>query len=209
MTTKTESTAEGQAFKIKTATIPIVGTSPLSFGRHHEESKHGENESHDQYERRTFPEKTHYDHTTGEVYVPPLMFKKSLEVAPAFLNLGTIPGKGSSTYTKFFLSALMITDPVYIGQKISDGRDEVLFVNPMGKRNSGTRVKRWFKTFDEWAGILKVTILNSDIVTEKIFERVLIASGIFVGVGRFRPQNGGFYGRFKPNGEIIYEDLAI
>ena len=207
MSSKTIS--EGQAFKIKTATIPIIGTSPLSFGRHHEEPRNGENESHDAYERRTFLEKVHYDHATGEVFIPPMMFKKSLEAAPAFINLGTIPGKGSATYTKFFLSALMVTDKVYIGKKISDARAESFFVNPGGKKNSGTRVVRWFGTFDEWAGTLKVTILNSDIVTERVFERVITAAGIFVGVGRFRPHLGGFYGRFKLNGLITYENVVI
>jgi hypothetical protein len=209
MINKTTNKQSQSAFKICTVSVPIVGTSPLSFGRHHQMPKLNENESPDLYERRTFREKTHYDHQTGEVFIPPMCFKKSLEEAPAFLNLGTIPEKKGATYNKFFLSAIMITDRVYIGCKIDEAREEVFFVNPQGKKNAGTRVQRWFATFDNWGGTLTTTILNADILTPEIFERGLIGAGIFVGVGRFRPQNRGFYGRFKPTGEFNYEDVII
>jgi hypothetical protein len=161
MSTKSKSkTTETPPFKIQVVTIPLVGTSPLSFGKHHETPKLGENESADAYERRTFLEKTHYDHQSGEVFLPPMMLKKSLEEAPKFLNLGTIPGKKGATYDKFFLSANQVTDPIFIGKKITDARHESFFVNPQGQKNASKRVVRWFATFDEWEGIAKVTIFK-------------------------------------------------
>jgi len=40
-------------------------------------------------------------------------------------------------------------------------------------------------------------IVMDDLITEDVFKRHLEAAGQFVGVGRFRPENGGFYGRFE------------
>jgi hypothetical protein len=34
-------------------------------------------------------------------------------------------------------------------------------------------------------------------VTEEVFRNVLEQAGAFIGIGRFRPRNNGFYGRFK------------
>jgi hypothetical protein len=40
-------------------------------------------------------------------------------------------------------------------------------------------------------------------ITEEVFKLHLEESGKFIGIGRFRPQNNGFYGRFKVN-EIVW-----
>ena len=34
-------------------------------------------------------------------------------------------------------------------------------------------------------------------VTEDVFKNILEQAGAFIGIGRFRPRNNGFYGRFK------------
>jgi len=36
-----------------------------------------------------------------------------------------------------------------------------------------------------------------EIITKEVFERTLTMAGQFIGIGRFRPQNNGFYGRFE------------
>jgi len=35
-----------------------------------------------------------------------------------------------------------------------------------------------------------------DIITEEVFRQVLVSAGLVVGLGRFRPESRGFYGRF-------------
>ena len=35
-----------------------------------------------------------------------------------------------------------------------------------------------------------------DTITEPVFEQVIHESGNFIGIGRFRPENGGYYGRY-------------
>jgi hypothetical protein len=36
-----------------------------------------------------------------------------------------------------------------------------------------------------------------DLIDEKTFTETIEAMGKFIGVGRFRPEKGGLYGRFK------------
>ena len=40
-------------------------------------------------------------------------------------------------------------------------------------------------------------LILDDILNEEVFLKVLQAAGQFIGIGRFRPQNKGYYGRFE------------
>jgi hypothetical protein len=196
--------------------IQIAGVAPISFGRRHETPKLSKDESADAYEQRTFREKTHYDHDTGVVFVPAMALKKAIEEAAKYLSI-SIPGKGKETYTKNFRAGVMVTEPAYLmvekptkekaeqeksvpeltNIKLSDGREEAIFVSSQGRSGSGSRVKRYFLTFDNWQLSSRVTVLDGTI-TQEIFEYVLTQAGKFIGIGRFRPSiSGGFYGRFR------------
>ncbi len=54
----------------------------------------------------------------------------------------------------------------------------------------------------EWKGEVTFHILD-ETVTEEVFKLHLEEGGKFIGIGRFRPQNNGFYGRFKVN-EMVW-----
>ena len=45
-----------------------------------------------------------------------------------------------------------------------------------------------------------------DIITESVFAQVLRSAGLLVGLGRFRPENRGFYGRFQVDSIKWIED---
>ena len=60
---------------------------------------------------------------------------------------------------------------------------------------SNKRVPRTFPIIPQWEGDLSVLILD-ETITEDIFTRVMQHAGSFIGIGRFRPENGGFNGRF-------------
>ena len=55
---------------------------------------------------------------------------------------------------------------------------------------------------DSWGGIVEVIVLDETVLqTSKttgltILEDVCRGAGQFIGLGRFRPRNNGFYGRF-------------
>jgi hypothetical protein len=77
----------------------------------------------------------------------------------------------------------------------ADGFQDVSRPRRSGDR-SGKRVWRNFPRFDNWKADVNFYIL-ADEITEDVFDEALRQSGAFVGIGRFRPEKGGFYGRFE------------
>jgi hypothetical protein len=57
-------------------------------------------------------------------------------------------------------------------------------------------VTRRYPVFDSWTGIAHFTITD-DQITPEMFEAHVRAAGMLVGIGRFRPETGGTYGRFR------------
>lgn len=180
---------------MKTCIATLEATTAYSQSRMHDTPKL-EKERMDEYELRTWRNKAHVE--SGEIYIPPMAFKQALDTAARRLGV-QIPGKGKSTYTKHFLSGVLVMDKLMTGAMIDDCRGEWINANSDGVRGSGKRVKRCFPTIQTWGGKVPFYILD-DVIDTKIFERVLAEAGSFIGIGRFRPENGGFYGRFTVAG---------
>lgn len=177
---------------MKKAVVKIMGKSPLSFSKYVQEPKK-DKENPGDYEERTWSERTHYD-SKGEVFIPPMMFKNALSEAAKYRG-EQIPGKGKSNYTKHFEAGIFINEPVMLGIKKEDVKKESLYVPSDGRRGGTTRVIRHFPKIEEWTGTANFLILD-DIITKDVFERHLADAGNFIGIGRFRPRNNGYYGRF-------------
>lgn len=178
-----------------------------------------EKESFDAYEERIWREKAHSD-DKGHVYIPPMAFKFALIEAAKLLG-EKIKGMGNATWTKRFTVGAHSLDPVYLyamkaGKtqpiKKEDLDREVIhtnmqpilkddlvyewvYCNADGKRGGSTRVYRCFPTMQHWSGVLKFELYDAKI-TKEVFERTIRECGNFVGVGRFRCEKGGTYGRF-------------
>lgn len=177
---------------MKKVRVKITGKSPLSFSKYVQEPKK-DRENPADYEERTWHERIHVD-AKGEVFVPPMMFKNALSEAAKYRS-EQIQGKGKSTYTKHFEAGVMVIDPMPLGIKKEDVKKETLYVPSDGKRGGTTRVLRHFPKIENWSGTATFLILD-DVITRDVFERHLIDAGNFIGVGRFRPRNNGYYGRF-------------
>ena len=65
-----------------------------------------------------------------------------------------------------------------------------------GIRGSGKRVEKCFPVIPSWTGEVTFYVLD-ETVTQEVFKNILEQAGAFIGIGRFRPRNNGFYGRFK------------
>lgn len=180
---------------MKTCIATIQSTTAYSQSRMHDTPKL-EKERPDEYEVRTWRNKAHVE--DGEIYIPPMAFKQALDTAAKRLGI-QIPGKGKSTYTKHFLSGVLVMDKLMTGHKIADCQGETINANSDGVRGSGKRVKRTFPTIANWSGKVPFYILD-ETIDNRTFERVLEEAGSFIGIGRFRPENGGFYGRFSVAG---------
>jgi hypothetical protein len=185
---------------MNTATIQISGTSPYSQSKYIDPEAHPANgkETKDAFEKRTWRHRVHRG--KGDVsYIPPMAMKKSLTAAAPYL--GKIPGQGNATYTKRFRSGLLIVDEIPLlhpnGERVKfdDWEGEWLFLDANGKPG-GTRVKRCMPCVRDWSATVRIYVAD-EVIDEDVLRRVLVDAGRLVGVGRFRPENGGFYGRFE------------
>lgn len=178
---------------MRTATVTLKSASPYSQARHYTTPKL-ERETNPDYEARTWRDRLH---TTpeGEVFIPPMSFKNCIAEAAKYMGR-QIPGKGKSTYTKHFEAGLMVMEPLHLGIQKEDVQGEWLFVPSDGVRGSGKRVDKCFPVIHNWEGVVNFYILD-EIITKEVFEQHLIDAGSFIGIGRFRPRNNGYYGRFN------------
>lgn len=175
---------------MRTCTVTVTGQAPYSASRAHEEEKLPK-ETADAFEQRTWRSKAHVE--KGRVFIPPMAFKMGLDRAAKMIGR-QIPGKGKATYTKFFESGVIVTDPVFIADEAAIQKERI-HANADGVRGSGKRVWRNFPRLDEWSGTVTFHII-ADEITKEVFEEAATYAGLAVGVGRFRPERGGYFGRF-------------
>lgn len=158
------------------------------------QSEPNEKESKAKFEERCWREKAHANEA-GEIFIPAMSLKYAVDEACKRLGL-QIPGQGKTRYTKYFEAGQYCMEGPTIGIKVADVPGEWVYCNADGKRGSGTRVMRCFPVIAQWKATAKFAVLDEKI-PEDVFEQCLRESGLYVGIGRFRPQNQGFYGRFK------------
>jgi len=179
---------------MKTYQATLRGTSPYSQSRHYTIEKL-DKELHDAYDRRTWRNRMHID-DSGVVFIPPMAIKNCLSEAAKFLGI-QIKGKAKATYTKHFEAGLMVIEPISLGIKAADVQSETLFVPASGKRGDGRRVDRVFPFIPSgWTGITTMHVID-ETITEDVLREHLEEAGKLIGIGRFRPRNNGYYGRFQ------------
>lgn len=187
---------------MRVVTATLESLSPYSQSKFYDVQKGGtrpggtQTETHKDYEARTWRERCHVD-ADGEVFMPPMAFKNCLSEIAKYISV-QIPGKGKSTYTKHFEAGVMVLEGLPLGVKKDDVEGEWHFVPASGRRGDGKRVQKCFPVFRSWKGTVTFHILD-DVITPQVFEQHLRDAGNFIGIGRFRPRNNGYYGRFKVN----------
>ena len=121
-------------------------------------------------------------------HIPGIYFRNSfVEAAKQF----KITGKGKSTYSKLAGSTLQIKEE-YI--PIEPGKYEpykIAAVNPMTKgRMMVTRPR-----FNKWSAQFTVQLLDDSLPIE-ILNVLVIHAGQYVGIGDWRPDKKGMFGKF-------------
>jgi hypothetical protein len=125
-----------------------------------------------------------------------MAFKLALVAANRY---DSIKLEKQKTFTKLFEAGVApVPDPVPIGIREDEITGETLFVPSDGVAGGGKRVWKTFPVAPagKWRGSVQFTIFD-DRITPEIFERVCKNAGMFVGVGRWRPERNGLYGRFE------------
>jgi hypothetical protein len=180
---------------MKKATVTLRSLTPITFGKFHQTPKLNK-ELHEDYERRTWREKTHYDPKKLEVYIPGIMIANCIRESAKFMSK-QIPGKGKATYTKHFDSGIFIKDNISIHPNKEQLTDfSAVHVPSDGQRGGTKRVIRYFPRFESWEGTFEI-IVGDDIITADVMEEVLNNAGSLIGMGTWRPRNRGNNGRFE------------
>jgi hypothetical protein len=186
----------------------LRSVSPYSQSKAYEvDSPQGE--SYDDYYRRTWRNHMHVD-KDGMVIIPGGCFKNSLSESAKFLSI-SVPGKGKATYTKHFEAGILVGSSPSTGIKAADINYEKLFLPPDGRRGSGKRIWKYYPLIPNWEVDVEFLILDDTVLqtstkdrTRTVFQDVLEADGEYIGIGRFRPRNNGYYGRF----EVLKLDIS-
>lgn len=182
-------------------TVTIVGKTALSQSRAHDVPKL-DGERPDDYDKRTWRSKLNI--SGNSVCIPAHGVMQAL-AAGAKYSKRQIPGQGKATWTQKFVAGIaLLEDPILNIDPATVG-SIMISANADGVRGSGKRVNRtfpiippgWKTTFDVW--------ILDPIITEQIFAEILGVAGMFIGVGRFRPEKGGTNGRFAAE-KIIWQD---
>lgn len=174
-----------------TVTATLKGTTPYSQSKAIT-SPRGDDEDYRAWEERVWRERLHRD-GDGMVFVPPMAIKNCLSEYAKYRS-DNVPGKGSAKYTKYFEAGVMVPEPITLGIKADDVPGEWLFLPSDGKRGGGKRVWKCYPVIHQWEG--KVTVIVLDEMVKPVVEDYLTGAGRYIGIGRFRPRNNGFYGRF-------------
>jgi len=179
---------------MNTVTASIVGLAPIQFSKYIQTPRNNR-ESPQDYEARTWQERMHVNPKTGRLFIPGMAFKKSMDSVARFLG-DKIKGKRNATWTKHFLSGVLPNGNAELDITPDKAEKYPLFVPSDGKPGGGTRVLRFFPIIREWATEITFTIIDDEI-TQDIFKRHLEQAGQLVGVLAFRPEHGGYFGRFE------------
>jgi len=188
---------------MKIADASLVSLSSYSQSRKHNESRK-DKEPWEDYEERTWRLRQHVA-PDGHVFIPPMSFAFSIQTAAQYLSM-PIPGKGQSKYTKHFKSGIIVPEGPVLPDLAAEVRGEWFDMHANGRRGSGTRVPRCYPMIDHWEAEVTYYVLDDQIPTE-VFEYHLREAGNFIGIGRFRPENGGFNGRFRVE-QVTWRETA-
>jgi hypothetical protein len=174
----------------------IKSCSPLSWSRRLDQLKKPGEDDH-AMEERLWRDRFWTD-DQGTILVPEMAIKNSLVDAAAYRG-EKIAGKNMKTWTEKFKAGVLCFEPMLLGvtKDALDAEWRDVPASPgKGKRGMGQRVLKCFPRLLQWSGIVSLLIVE-DSITETVFRDHLETVGKFIGWGRFRPINGGYYGRFE------------
>ncbi len=187
------------------ATITLVGIAPYGQSRQHDEPKL-DGEGMNDYDVRTWRHKMTVETRDGKrtVVIPAHGMQQCIAAAAKY-SKRQIPGQGKATWTAKFTSGIALIENPSLNVDPDTVNSITISANADGIRGSGKRVPRRFPSIPAgWSTTFDVYILDP-IITEQIFREMLELAGMFIGIGQFRPQNGGTAGRFRLE-KLVWQD---
>ena len=180
---------------ITTIEFSLESITPLSWSRYLEDARKP-GESHDDCDERTWRDKI-WATKDGDVYIPGICIHKAIVAAAGKAALGA-PGKGQRKIKGYLESGIMVPDDMLLGVKVDEMQSVRLHVPSDGKKGGGTRVPRRFPLIDAWTGEGTILVLDDYLVAHTpLIKEAFEYAGVINGLGRWRPQREGQFGRFK------------
>lgn len=179
------------------AQLTLEGLGPYSQSRQHDEP-FLEGESHNDYDKRTWRSKLNVATRDGKptIVVPAHGVMQAIAAAAKY-SKRQIPGQGKATWTAKFTAGIALLEDPAMNIDPATVASVTISANSDGRRGSGTRVPRRFPVIDTgWQMTFEVYILDP-IIIESVFREMVEIAGMFIGIGRFRPEKGGTNGRFR------------
>ena len=178
--------------KIVTAIATLKSLSPYSQSRFTDQKKKP-SESYEDFENRTWLDKGHYT-PDGFACIPMMALKTAICAGAKFKNK---PMKGKQTYTKHFVSGVLPMKDAKLNVRREDVTKDAVLCASDGKKGGkgGSSVVRVFPVIPSWECEAEFAVID-ELIGEAVFREMLEAAGQFIGFGRFRVENGGYYGRF-------------
>jgi hypothetical protein len=181
--------------KTSVATVTLVGMSPLSHSRQHDDPWL-DGERPEDYDNRTWRSKLNVGVRDGKpTVVHPAHGILQCFASGARYSKRKIEGQGQATWTAKFEAGLAVLEDPALNIDPETVVGVTISCNVDGVRGSGKRVPRKFPVMPVWETTFDVLILDP-IITETIFREMVEIAGLYVGLGRFRPGKGGTNGRF-------------
>lgn len=166
----------------------IEGTTPIIFNRFRDTQIEGKSKKRTGAIAEAEIEDKLYQDEDGNTLLPSVYLKNCItEAAKQF----KIVGKGKSTYSKLVASTVDI-EPFMI--ELKAGKYEVFrisAVNPMTKGRMMTERPR----YNKWSVSFEI-ILNDPAIPASVINEILEHAGKYVGVGDWRPEKKGMFGKF-------------
>lgn len=180
------------AFDHAVATVHFTGLSPYSSSAPIRTPRGGLTP--DAHEEKFWRERINVN-ADGFAVFPAMAFKNGLTAAAKGKQMKLV---GRKTYIDAITAGIFNMEDVLIEPKIAfaDVPFERRFVPPDGKRGGSSRVWKNFPILHAWGGSVQIFVLDLRI-NERVLTEHLEFFGKFVGLGRFRPESNGYYGRFR------------
>jgi hypothetical protein len=167
--------------------VTIEGTTPILFNRFRDVAIEGKSKKRTGAMAESDVEDKLYIQD-GKTQLPATYLRNSIVEASKQFK---IVGKGKSTYSKLIASTVDI-EPFYI--ELDADKYEIFrisAVNPMTKGRMMTERPK----YNNWKASFEI-ILNDDAVPVSVLNEVLEHAGKYVGVGDWRPEKKGMFGKF-------------
>lgn len=186
---------------LKTCVVKIEGKSPYSPARGIDPELMMKGESHDAFDKRIWREKATLD-ADGHVVIPPSSVQIGLYMAAKGMDLKFGKKAGAGFIETGVLA--MENHPLFLPTGARIVKDDLeptrLFLPSDGKAlhkgGKGSRVWRTFPIIHAWSAELTVEIFHEELQRKEVMKPLFERLGMFVGFGRYRPERGGYMGRF-------------